>query len=111
MAKAQDKKKEQRWRRLLRERRSSGKSVVKFCGERRISVHQFYWWQRQLRSRDGAGFSSESSAGCGFVPVRISLSSPAIEVVHPGGCLIRVAAGVDAKLLRCVLDALPPAEA
>ena len=110
MPKAQDKKKEQHWRRLLREHRTSGKSVAKFCHERRLPVHRFYWWQRQLRSRDGQAVSSCSSSAGSFVAVRLPLSLAAIEIVHPGGCLIRVPAGTDAQSLRCVLDALQVAE-
>lgn len=111
MAQGQDKRKERVWRRLLRERQASGKSVAMFCGERGIGAHQFYWWQRQLRRRDAQAPSPESSEACSFAAVRIPLDWPAIEVVHPSGCIIRVAAGVDARALRCVLDALQPAEA
>lgn len=111
MGKVQDKKKERLWRRVLRERTVSGQSVAEFCGERHISVHQFYWWQRELRGRDVSAPARESKEDHGFIPVRVSCASAAIEIVHPSGCLIRVAAGVDAKSLRCVLDALTPAEA
>ena len=51
MGQVQDKKKEQHWRRLLPEQKASGKSVAVFCRQRRIPVHQFYWWQRTLRER------------------------------------------------------------
>lgn len=111
MARPQDKQKEARWRRLVRERAASGRSVAEFCHRRRISPQQFYWWQRQLLDRDGnEAKSNGSSQPASFVPVRVPLPLPAIEVVHPSGCLIRVAAGVDSGTLRGVLEALGATE-
>jgi hypothetical protein len=92
MARAPDRAKEGRWVRWFRERAASGESVATFCRKRQIPVHQFYWWQR-------------TSPGA-FVPVRVSFVTPMIEVVHPRGCVVRVAAGVDVQSLRSVLAAL-----
>jgi hypothetical protein len=36
--------------------------------------------------------------------------SPTIEVVHPGGCIVRLVAGVDVQALRNVLSALESEE-
>ena len=84
---------------------------VEFCRRRRIASQQFYWWQRQLLDRDGNGSKAEgSSRPASFVPVRVVLSSPAIELVHPSGCLIRVAAGAETSTLRSVLKALSASE-
>lgn len=111
MARARDERKEARWRRLVRERAASGRSVAEFCRRRRIASQQFYWWQRQLLDRDGNGSKAEgSSRPASFVPVRVVLSSPAIELVHPSGCLIRVAAGAETSTLRSVLKALSASE-
>jgi len=117
VGKVRDKKKEAYWRRQLVEHRSSGSSVVGFCRRRRIAPHQFYWWKRRLSrldDQDGAGQAENEPA---FVPVRLpvfSFSAGLIEVVHPGGCVVRIPPGFDADSLRRVLDALaapPPAEA
>lgn len=110
MAKSRDKVKQRRWERLLREKQSSRKSVAAFCRARRIPVHQFYWWQRQLRYRNSAPPSTEPAKDAAFVSVRVPAHAPQIELVHPSGCVIRVAAGVDARSLRNVLDALQPTE-
>jgi hypothetical protein len=109
MAKAQDKTKERHWRRLLREREHSGESVNGFCRQRRIPVHQFYWWQRQLRMRDAD--VQPSSDHSDFVPVRVPVNWPTMEVVHPGGCVVRISAGIDPQSLQAVLQALNMAEA
>jgi len=110
MAKSRDKVKQRRWERLLREKQSSRQSVAAFCRARRVPVHQFYWWQRQLRSCKSAQPSTEFRKDATFVSVRVPLHAPTIELVHPSGCVIRVAAGVDARSLRNVLAALQPTE-
>ena len=110
MAKSGDKVKQRRWERLLREKQSSRQSVAAFCRARRIPVHQFYWWQRQLRYRKSARTSTKPSNDATFVSVRVPIHMPSIELVHPSGCVIRVATGVDARSLRNVLDALQPTE-
>jgi transposase-like protein len=111
MARARDRAKEQHWLRLLEERGKSGLSVTEYCRQRRIPVSQFYWWQRQLRQHDRRARSSRSPEPAGFVPVRLAAPFPVVEVVHPGGCVIRIPMGCDRQALRSVLDALNPEEA
>lgn len=110
MAMLRDKVKERRWRQLMREKRASGQSVAAFCRARRIPVHQFYWWQRQLRLRNGSQSSGATQTDDPFVPVRVPFGVSTMEVVHPGGCVIRLGAGVDTQSLRRVLDALQQTE-
>lgn len=105
MARAPDRAKEGRWVRLFREKAASSESVARFCRKRQIPVHQFYWWQRRLHQRDTPDTDQRTSPGA-FVPVRVSFVAPMIEVVHPRGCVVRVAAGVDVQSLRSVLAAL-----
>ena len=109
MGKVRDKKKEAYWRGQFVEQSSSGKSVVEFCRRRRIPLHQFYWWKRRLASTDGQEGSGQAEDEPGFVPVRLpafSFSAGLIEVVHPGGCVVRVPPGFDSDSLRRVLDTL-----
>ena len=107
MGKVRDKKREAYWRRQFFQHKSSGTSVVDFCRRRRVPVHQFYWWKRRLSSlddQDGAGQAENEPA---FIPVRLPVfSAEPIEVVHPGGCVVRVPAGFDTDSLRRVLDTL-----
>lgn len=110
MARSPDRAKERRWIRWLQEKQESGESVAAFCRRRQLPVHQFYWWQRQLRHRDAIESNERVGAAASFVPVRVSLVAPTIEVVHPGGCIVRVVAGVDSQSLRQVLAALDRGE-
>ena len=80
-------------------------------------MHWFHWWKRRLSlldEQDGAGRAENEP---GFVPVRLpvfSFSSGLIEVLHPGGCVVRIPPGFDTDSLRRVLDTLGvprPAEA
>lgn len=108
MGKVPDKKKEAYWRRQFVDHRSSGKSVVAFCRQRRIPPHQFYWWKRRLSVGDQEGVGQAENEP-GFVPVRVpvfSFSAGLIEVVHPSGCVVRVPPGFDGDSLRRVLDTL-----
>jgi len=110
MAKSRDKVKQRRWERLLRDKQSSKQSVAAFCRARRIPVHQYYWWQRQLRYHKPSQPPEGPADNKTFVSVRVPTHTPQIELVHPSGFVIRVAAGVDARSLRNVLDALQLAE-
>jgi hypothetical protein len=111
MARSQDRVKARRWVRLFREQQASGESVAAFCRKRQLAVHQYYWWQRQLRHGDTQDAASERLSPAPFVPVRVSLVPPLIEVVHPSGCIVRVVASVDVQALRNVLAALEGGEA
>jgi len=109
VGKVRDKKKETYWRRQFVEHRNSGNTVVEFCRRRGIPLHQFYWWKRRLSSGDGQEGPCQAENEPGFVPVRLpalSFSAALIEVVHPGGCVVRVPPGFDRDSLRRVLDTL-----
>ncbi len=110
MARSSDRSKERRWIRLLQEKQVSGESVAACCRKRQIPAHQFYWWQRQLRHRDAQDTDEQPLSPASFVPVRVSLVEPMIEVVHAGGCIVRVVAGVDdlRKGSRCRSAAVRP---
>lgn len=124
MRKVRDASKERYWRRLFRRGGKTGETIAEFCARQRVPVHQYYWWQRTLRERDGqasrattghrdAGRSIDASASKGerdpvaFVPVRLpfSVSAP-IEVIHPGGCLVRIPVGFDPLSLGRILATL-----
>jgi hypothetical protein len=123
MGKVRDTSKERYWRELIGRQSERGETVVRFCAREGVSVHQFYWWKRTLRTRKRRATpgherpaASEDTAGEGnlaaksFLPVRLPFSTPApIELVHPGGCVVRVPAGFDPRSLRQILATLDPA--
>jgi len=107
VGKVRDKKKEAYWRRQLVDHTASGKSVVEFCRRRRIPVHQFYWWKRQLSLRDDQAGAGQVGTEPAFYPVRLPVvSAEPIEVIHPDGCVVRVPPGFDTASLRRVLETL-----
>jgi len=115
--------KERYWRELVRRQRDRGETVARFCAREGVSVHQFYWWKRTLKLRSrrsmpgqGRPAARADTAGEGslaaksFFPVRLPFSTPApIELVHPGGCVVRIPAGFDPRSLRQILASLDPA--
>lgn len=114
--------KERYWRRLIRQRNKTGETVASFCARKDVPVHQFYWWQRRLQTREqpsppmrrNGKSAGDQSAGdqreqaeFPFVSVRLPvLSQVPIEVLHPGGCVVRVPAEFDPSLLRRILVTL-----
>ena len=123
MGKVRDASKERYWRKLIRRQGESGETIARFCARQGVSVHQFYWWRRTLRKRDRpspAGrrhrrmatarvASKGESDPLPFVPVRLPFSvEMPIEVVHPGGCVVRVPAEFDPMSLRRILASLDP---
>lgn len=124
MGQVRDASKERYWRRLIRRQAGSGQTVGRFCAGQGLSVHQFHWWRRTLRSRDQqattrrrrrhrppaqAVASKSESDTLAFVPVRLPFSvGVPIEVVHPGGWVVRVPTGFDAPSLRRILASLDP---
>jgi transposase len=106
--KPRDARKEQQWRRWIKEWQASGLTVQIFCDRRGLEEHRFYAWRRELARRDAATVS--------FVPVRIVADAGpapagALEVVVAGGRTLRVAPGFDAPTLRqllAVLEEQPP---
>lgn len=119
---------ERAWRERIRTQAASRLSIRAFCGREGVAESAFYFWRRELVRRDAEprdAAISKSSADNGrarFVPIAIaepneslSKSSPSVstggmELVHPGGVVLRVTGGFDAVMLRHVLDLLDARE-
>jgi transposase-like protein len=119
MARQRDRGREQLWRRLVRERAQSGRSVREFCDARGLAESAFYFWRRELKARDAkegrietrASAASSASAAPSFAAVTVTgLDSlgPAIEVVLNSGVRIRIPSGFDRQTLRELLSLLEP---
>jgi hypothetical protein len=124
MGKVRDVSKEQYWRKVIRRQIKSGEKVARFCAREGVPAHQFYWWQRTLRSRDRPltpdpqraadgdelARGEEEEADKAFIPVRLPfLTDAPIEVVRPAGYVVRVPLGFDSQSLRRILATLDPA--
>jgi hypothetical protein len=113
------------WQRRIRAQRSSGLSVRAFCERERVSEPSFYAWRRTLAERDADDPSVKRAAlqraERRRVPAFVSLTAgaaaswpgglhTALELVHPSGNVLRIAAGCDQRTLAMVLAALSSAQ-
>ena len=96
---------ERSWRDRVRRQGKSGLTIQAFCEQVGLPAHQFSWWRRELKRRDGearkakakksAQGTNRSKRNSGsFVPVEIAPPSPSaasIEIVldQPPGSLCR----------------------
>jgi hypothetical protein len=121
MMKGANQERKQYWRDLIERQPTSGLSITRFCAQAGVSENSFYVWKRRLRAmavkkRPGPRAfrarkaKAKSSA---LVPVRLIpdldlASSPAqpIEVVWPGGLVLRIPTPCDAPTLREVFHLL-----
>ena len=106
MGKPRDLRKEQEWRRWLRNWQRSGLSVSAFCRRHGLAEGRFYAWRRILARRDAEQPS--------FVPVQVITENGfpqdgALEVVLASGRRLRVSRGFDVATLRQVLAVLEEA--
>ena len=94
---------EKLWRDRLDRFHRGGLSVRAFCARERLPESAFYFWKRQLAARD----AQAKLATPAFVPVRVlPAAPPPLEVLLPGGRVVRVPPGFDPAQLRAVLTAL-----
>jgi len=106
---------ERRWREIIQRQAAGGMSVRAFCQRGKIRESAFYYWRAELRRRDKqarpAPVDADGPAASTFVPVVVSgpvrHDALGIEIVLPGGAMVRLpAGGVDRTVLVEVLAAL-----
>ncbi len=120
------KRREEHWRGVLAEQRTSGVSHSEFCRQKAISMNAYFWWKREIPRREaeranGRG-QGKQRAGArrlprpSLVPVRIrplpgagSLEGDRFEVVLRGTRVIRVPVGFHAEELRRLVSVLEDA--
>ena len=107
MARLGSKEREQYWRGVFRDQKSSGLPISTFCRDRKVSEGSFFNWRRKLSERP----VELEDAAAKFVSLELPPSPPAAtrigcEVVLPSGCRIIVPTQCDAGWLREILEAL-----
>ncbi len=90
------------WRALIGEQGQSGLPVARFCKERGISEQSFYVWRKRLRKEDSVRFALVETG----LRQQQADATPILEVIFPEGEQLRIGAGVNADVLRAVLEAL-----
>ena len=91
------------WQERLKRFDSSGLSIDVFCQQEDVGQSTFLDWLRVLKREQFSPPSEARSAaeGPAFVPVTVRTSS--IEILLPGGGLVRLSAGIDRSLLMDIV--------
>jgi len=101
----------QLWAERLARFSASGLRPAEFCAREGVSLPSFYSWKRRLAapSPTPTDHSSGPDLGPRLLPVRLPTPA-AVELVLPGGAVLRLAPGCDLAFVRSLLDALggPP---
>jgi len=94
-----------RWRDVVSEQVSSGKSVAAFCRERGLREWQLYEWKKRLRKSEAPSFV-EVEVAASPAPAPASMRSAGIELRHGRGWSLMVEPGFDAAHLHRLLSLL-----
>jgi hypothetical protein len=90
------------WREQVAQQERSGLSVKQFCETQRITEQSFYVWRKRLREQAPIKFALVQT---GPAECR-SAAEGGLELVLTRGERLRISSGVDAALLRTVLEVL-----
>jgi hypothetical protein len=120
-----DRRREAKWRRIIREHTHSGLTIRKFCRKSKLPVSAFYFWRRELERRHLDMREAEQeqrrphkrSAGArpvgraAFVPVTVAQdvvthAHGPVEIELSGGHRVHVTPPVDRQALADVLAVL-----
>lgn len=99
----------QAWIERLQRFDAAGLTVLDFCRAEGVSTQAFYYWRHKLASPPTDADAATADAPR-LLPVRLVASAAPVEVVLPGGAIVRLSPGCDLTFVRAVLDALggPP---
>ena len=89
------------WRGRIAEQERSGQSVHTFCKAHNVTEQSFYVWRKRLGDQDTVRFAVLERE-----PALQSTMEHSLELVLTTGERLRIGSGVDAAMLRAVLEAL-----
>ena len=88
------------WGEQVAAQENSGLTVKRFCQRQGVSEHSFYAWRKRLRAQKPAlRFALVE-------PVPQPASAAPLELVLASGERLLISPGVDASMVRAVLEAL-----
>jgi hypothetical protein len=90
------------WAERIAAQRRSGISVKQFCKEQGLTEYSFYAWRKRLQDKGPVRFALVESRA----RRQERTAEPALELMLATGERLRIGAGVDAAILRTVLDVL-----
>jgi transposase len=92
----------QSWSERLRRFADSGLSPAQFCAQEGVTLPSFYAWRRRLQ----AATPDAEPLGPTLLPVRLAPAAAPLELVLPGGVILRVGSDCDPAALRQLLQLL-----
>jgi hypothetical protein len=90
------------WMARLARFTDSALTVAAFCDRERVSVPAFYYWKRQLDD----GRPAAAADPVPLLPVRLTAGPTPVELLLPGGRVLRLPPGCDLDLVRALLAML-----
>lgn len=81
----------QKWTEIIRDCRSSGQTVVRWCTDHEVNVKSYYYWLRKIREtacESLPAFSSPNKATLVPVPSSLRMNSPRPEVSQEQAAII-----------------------
>jgi hypothetical protein len=82
---------------------SAGLSTAQFCTAEGVSLASFYLWKRRLTDQPSSNPSVPDAPR--LLPVRLAAATP-LELILPGGAVLRVGPGADPEALASLLRLL-----
>ena len=98
----------QAWVERLARFAASGLAPAPFCTREGVSLPSFYAWKRRLATAaldPAAAAPPAGEAGPRLLPVRLPALA-ALELVLPGGAVLRIPPGADLAWVRALVEAL-----
>ena len=92
------------WAGRIAAQQLSGISVKQFCKEQGVTEYSFYAWRKRLQKKEPVRFALVDRGAARQQPA----TEAALELVLTTGERLRIGAGVDAAVLRTVLELLRP---
>jgi hypothetical protein len=97
---------DQFWRDTIAAWKESGQTVTAYCAAHRLGAATFFAKRRELARRGPTPSAPASpTPNPSFAAVRV-ISDPTIEIVVPGGVILRVRVGADAAAVARLVLAL-----
>jgi transposase-like protein len=90
------------WREKIAQQGHSGLSVQRFCEEQGLTEQTFYTWRKRLRKQPPMRFALVETGPTQQQP----RNETGLELLLATGERLRIGAGVDAQMLRTVLEVL-----
>jgi hypothetical protein len=97
----------QLWVERLERFARSGLTATQFCAAEGLALPSFYAWKRRLAAAHGdrpAATAADEHPGPRLLPVH--LHAAALELLLPGGAVLRIPPGCDPAWLRALVAAL-----